>query len=73
LGSRIRHFHLTDNDGVADRHWPLERGQIDFAGLMRALTTSGYSGALILEIDTDDWSEHIASKAFLERLVRASW
>lgn len=71
LGPRICHFHLTDNDGVADRHWPLGRGQIDFSGLMGAVTASGYNGALIMEIVADDWSEYVAGKAFLERLAHA--
>jgi len=71
LGLRIRHLHLTDNDGIADRHWPLGRGLIDFPGLMGAVTASGYSGALVMEMVADDWLAHIAGKAFLERLACA--
>jgi len=71
LGARIRHIHLADNDGAADWHWPLGQGRIDFAALMHALTASGYSGALVMEIVADDWSAHVAGKAFLQRLARA--
>lgn len=70
LGRRIRHIHLTDNDGVTDWHWPLGRGRIDFRGLVRALSASGYDGALVMEMVAGDWSAHVEGKAFLERLAQ---
>jgi sugar phosphate isomerase/epimerase len=70
LGQRIRHIHLTDNDGVTDWHWPLGRGRIDFRGLVRALTASAYSGALVMEMVAGDWTAHVQGKAFLERVAQ---
>lgn len=36
-GSYISHVHLHNNDLVRDRHWPLDRGQIDIKTLLHQL------------------------------------
>jgi sugar phosphate isomerase/epimerase len=37
LGPRIGHVHLSNNDGLADRHWPLDRGTLDVQAVMELL------------------------------------
>jgi sugar phosphate isomerase/epimerase len=46
LGSRIRHLHLHDNDGVQDDHLALGDGHIDFAPLVDFLVRK--SGADVI-------------------------
>lgn len=51
FGERLWSIHLSDNDGVQQRHWmPLE-GVIDFKSVMNALGDIGYRGPLIYELD----------------------
>jgi sugar phosphate isomerase/epimerase len=38
LTSRIGHVHLNNNDGAADRHWRLDRGNIDMAETLALLS-----------------------------------
>jgi len=38
LGSRIGHVHLHNNDGVEDRHWRLDKGNIDMGEMLELLS-----------------------------------
>ncbi len=50
LGSRIFTLHISDYDGVQEKHWLPMRGTIDWQGLIRALRTVGYAGAFPYEV-----------------------
>jgi sugar phosphate isomerase/epimerase len=53
LGDRLRHVHLTDGSGSAkDEHLVPGRGIMDAAGFLRHLSDAGFSGHLVLEINT---------------------
>ncbi|MEV7430031.1 sugar phosphate isomerase/epimerase [Nocardioides sp. NPDC092400] len=53
LGPRLRHVHLTDGTGSAkDEHLVPGRGAMDAAGFLRHLAGSGFSGEVVLEINT---------------------
>jgi len=53
LGRRLRHVHLSENDGSYDQHLPLgslPRGEIDWPARIARLKASGYDGSISLEV-----------------------
>jgi sugar phosphate isomerase/epimerase len=51
LGARIWNIHLSDNDGVKQRHWMPFQGVIDWPALIEALRAVNYVGPLHYELD----------------------
>lgn len=47
---RMKHIHLSDNDGSFDNHEALGKGTIDFDNLLKNLKNINYSGVLTLEV-----------------------
>jgi len=53
LGDRLRHIHLTDGTGSAkDEHLVPGRGAMGADRFLRHLATTGFSGEVVLEINT---------------------
>ena len=53
LGDRLRHVHLTDGTGSAkDEHLVPGRGSMGADTFLRHLATTGFSGEVVLEINT---------------------
>ncbi len=53
LGDRLRHVHLTDGLGSAkDEHLVPGRGTMDAAGFLAHLGRTGFTGHVVLEINT---------------------
>jgi sugar phosphate isomerase/epimerase len=53
LGDRLRHVHLTDGSGSAkDEHLVPGRGTMGADTFLRHLATTGFSGEVVLEINT---------------------
>ena len=53
MGDRLRHVHLTDGTGSAkDEHLVPGRGDQPAAELLQKLATSGFSGHVVVEINT---------------------
>ena len=53
MGDRLRHIHLTDGSGSAkDEHLVPGRGAMGAAAFLRHLTGTGFSGEIIVEINT---------------------
>jgi sugar phosphate isomerase/epimerase len=53
-GPRLGYVHVDDNDGVNDLHWPLLAGRLTeerLTAVVAALGTTGYAGALSLELN----------------------
>lgn len=48
--SRIKHIHLSDNDGSFDTHNAIGSGDIDFKSLFKQLETQGYDGIVVVEV-----------------------
>ena len=63
--TRLYALHLSDNDGVEDRHWEIGKGLIDWDGFAAAFPAGLYRGRLSLEIIQDDAGEDEAH--FLRR------
>ncbi|MBO0346837.1 sugar phosphate isomerase/epimerase family protein [Roseibium limicola] len=49
-GNRLRHIHLQDADGYADRHWSLGRGTVNWHAVFDALNTLSSNPRLIIEL-----------------------
>lgn len=49
LGPSLLTTHISDNDGLEERHWLPGEGVIDWPGLIRALRAAAYPGPLLLE------------------------
>lgn len=53
LNERLRHIHMSDNDGISDLHLPFGApmtGGIDLAGSLRTLRSFGYDGTITVEV-----------------------
>jgi sugar phosphate isomerase/epimerase len=50
---KIFHLHLSDNDGVLDRHLPIGDGSIDFNSVFSQLDDIGFSGTATLEVGSE--------------------
>lgn len=49
-GNRLRHIHLQDADGYADRHWTLGEGNIQWPSVFKALGELTSAPRLIVEL-----------------------
>jgi len=49
VGNRITTLHISDYDGLDEKHWPPGRGIIDWNLVIGNLLSSGYSGPFLLE------------------------
>jgi sugar phosphate isomerase/epimerase len=49
LGARIETLHISDHDGVDERHWIPGRGIVDWPAFVAGLDDIGYSGCLMHE------------------------
>ncbi|WP_137933090.1 sugar phosphate isomerase/epimerase family protein [Mesorhizobium comanense] len=65
-GNRLRHVHLQDADGYADRHWSLGEGTIQWRSVFAALAKLDSNPRLIIEIK--DKSKIPASAAYIASL-----
>ena len=50
-GAMLAHVHLQDGDGLADRHWQIGTGSIDWAPVFRAIAETGARPHLVLELN----------------------
>lgn len=69
LGDRIVTVHISDHDGVDERHWIPGMGVVDWPGFVEGLDEIGYEGCLIHEA-RDPGVEELAGN--LERIVEAA-
>jgi len=61
LGNKLRHVHLSDNDGTADQHLSLgasPRSPTDWPGHIEKLKATGYDGTITLEVFSP-YREHL--------------
>ncbi|QFT30180.1 endonuclease IV [Labrenzia sp. THAF82] len=65
-GSKLRHMHLQDADGYADRHWALGEGNINWQSVFNAIGKLDSDPRLIVEIK--DHAKLPASIANMEAL-----
>ena len=46
---RITALHISDYDGIDEKHWPPGKGIIDWNLVLESLQSAGYSGPFLLE------------------------
>ncbi|MCV0425004.1 MAG: sugar phosphate isomerase/epimerase [Roseibium sp.] len=63
-GNRLRHIHLQDADGYADRHWTLGEGTINWHAVFAALGKLDSTPRLIIEL-----REHSGLRASIANMV----
>ena len=49
LGGRVGTLHISDHDGVDERHWIPGRGIVDWPAFVAGLDDIGYQGCLMHE------------------------
>ena len=49
VGSRITTLHISDYDGLDEKHWPPGKGIIEWNLVLESLISTGYSGPFLLE------------------------
>lgn len=70
LGEKLLHVHLSDNDGTADQHLPLNavvRNPTDWPAHIRLLKQSGYDGTVTLEIFSPSREYLLLSRDLVQR------
>ena len=53
IGSRVKNLHISDNDGLKERHWLPKKGVINFNAVLSALEKTGYSQTFNYELKFD--------------------
>jgi len=66
LGARLRHVHLSDNDGTCDLHGHIGTGTIDFGAIFAELKKLGYNGTALVEIIARSEEEMIDNARLLQ-------
>ncbi len=59
LHHRIRHLHLSDNDGESDRHWTLGKGTVDISPVLDVFATDVVRPSITLEVPFDTVDESL--------------
>ena len=64
---RIKHIHLSDNDGTWDHHNALGTGEIDFESLFKGLDDIKYDGVMVIEVKNPQ--DVIESIKYIKKMV----
>lgn len=70
LGKRLYTLHLSDYDGIDERHWLPGTGVLDWAALLAALRSIGYCGPFNYELRRPDESTPESRLAAIETNYR---
>lgn len=54
FGSRIHSVHISDGDGLRDRHWLPGKGNIDWKRVINAFDKAGYEGPFLYELKASE-------------------
>jgi sugar phosphate isomerase/epimerase len=69
FGDRLLAVHLSDNDGLEDRHWIPFTGIVDWNEIAKQLRSNDYRGSLLLEVEN---RENLVAREFLNRATSAA-
>lgn len=74
LGSRLAVTHLSDNDGVEDRHWLPGNGVVDWSAIAEVFPSQAYGGSIHLEVLPTEQEKSLSADAFLVKAYeKAVW
>jgi sugar phosphate isomerase/epimerase len=65
LGSKIKHVHVSDNEGVQDQHLPIGEGTVDWKSVIGALKKSGFDGWVVVE----SYTKMAENLSYLKKLL----
>ena len=65
FGPKIKHVHVSDNEGEADSHLPISEGTIDWEKSIDSLKNIGFNGWVVIE----SYSKVTESIEYLKRLL----
>lgn len=68
LGEKLATIHLSDNDGIKDRHWVPKSGIVDWNKIIKALMDANYTGCLFLEVYPDGRDCDLTPQEFLRKV-----
>jgi len=69
FGDRVKHIHISDNNGLSDLHLPPGAGSIDWPAVFAALRDIGYDRTLTIEVFSDDRNYVLLAKRTIEYLA----
>ncbi|WP_018757660.1 sugar phosphate isomerase/epimerase family protein [Paenibacillus terrigena] len=61
VGSRIQTLHVSDYDGIDEKHWIPGRGIVNWAEVLQALVDIGYEGPFMFEAEYQDPKDVVTS------------
>jgi sugar phosphate isomerase/epimerase len=73
LARRIFAIHVSDNDGMVERHWFPYQGVIDWNAFTEAIQASGFSGPCMYEVVCDPKADIPDRLEFLAKMHRRVW
>lgn len=65
FGSKIKHVHVSDNEGILDQHLPIGEGTVDWESAISALRKSGFDGWVVVE----SYEKMAESLSYLKKLI----
>lgn len=68
---RLFCLHLSDTDGLEDRHWTPGPGIVDFSMLNEEFRLAGYQGIRTLEVIANERQKELGAEAFLTEAYRS--
>jgi sugar phosphate isomerase/epimerase len=72
VGSKITTLHISDYDGIDEKHWPLGKGIIEWNLVLESLLQAGYSGPFLLEYGDSPENKAEMWQEMKERFIRNS-
>jgi sugar phosphate isomerase/epimerase len=73
LAGKIVAIHVSDNDGLVERHWFPYQGVIDWSAFTEAINASGFDGPCMYEVVCDPKAGIPDRLDFLARTHRRMW
>ncbi|NPV09371.1 MAG: sugar phosphate isomerase/epimerase [Anaerolineae bacterium] len=70
LSGRIITVHVSDNDGLDERHWLPGQGVIEWEAALRALVQAGYRGPFMYEASRDRSGGAVSSEVLFRNYER---
>lgn len=69
-GDRLFTLHISDNDGLKDRHWIPYEGNIDWEKMKKDFPIENYKGHVSMEIFTKDEDKNKSPEEFLVKAYK---
>jgi len=68
LFKKIDYLHISDNDGLSDKHWALDKGKVPWRKVLDFFRNHNFNGPLVIE--NLSWSDAKASLTVLKSYLK---